>query len=202
MLFLALLTSVFAVIRAAAVATERVDTSLPGLSDMVDRRYNDYPLWTYFHILPGLAFMILGPVQFSERIRRKRLNAHRWSGRIFLVAAMLAVTAAMGMAIQPASYIGPTAIAATYFAGVVFVASLGKAFWHIRRKEIVLHREWMIRAFAIGLAVSTIRLVGLVLFFLVPNLNLHDSVGISFWTGWVINMIGAEFWIHYSKTHI
>src|SRR5262249_20307050 len=47
--------------------------------------------------------------------------------------------------------------AATTLFALFFLFALGKAFRHIQRHEIHLHREWMIRAFSIGLAVATIR---------------------------------------------
>jgi len=48
------------------------------------------------------------------------------------------------------------ATATTLFA-TFFLFALCKAFWYIRQREVALHREWMIRAFAVGLAVATIR---------------------------------------------
>ncbi len=53
------------------------------------------------------------------------------------------------------------AVATTLFA-LFFLFALGKAYWHVIRRHIARHREWMIRAFAIGLAVATIRqIIGL-----------------------------------------
>src|SRR5262249_21371971 len=52
---------------------------------------------------------------------------------------------------------GVTQAAATTIFSVYFLFALAKAYRHILRREFALHREWMIRAFAIGLAVTTIR---------------------------------------------
>ena len=58
--------------------------------------------------------------------------------------------------------------AITLFA-IVFLVSLVKALIHIRRREFALHREGMLRAFAIGLVVATIRpIVGVFLAFPAP----------------------------------
>jgi len=43
--------------------------------------------------------------------------------------------------------------------GVLFLVPLVKGFVHVRAGKVALHREWMIRAFAIGLAVVTQRLI-------------------------------------------
>ena len=77
------------------------------------------------------------------------------------------------------------AAATTLFASF-FLFALCKAFWHIRRGEIALHREWMIRAFSVGLAVATIR----------PILTPHEFFGIAFWIGFVLHLMAAEAWIH------
>jgi hypothetical protein len=51
---------------------------------------------------------------------------------------------------------GVNEAAARFLAGL-FLFRLGKAFWFIRRRNVVLHREWMIRAVAIALGVATTR---------------------------------------------
>jgi hypothetical protein len=78
------------------------------------------------------------------------------------------------------------------------VADLSKAFLHIRQREITLHREWMIRAFSVGLAVAAIRpIVGV--FFATSRfsgLAPHEFFGIAFWIGFTLHLIAAEAWIH------
>ena len=43
--------------------------------------------------------------------------------------------------------------------GVGFLVALGKGFQRVRAGRIDLHREWMIRAFAIALGIVTMRLI-------------------------------------------
>jgi hypothetical protein len=93
---------------------------------------------------------------------------------------------------------GANETAATTFFAVLFLFALGKAFLHIRRREITPHREWMIRAFAIGLAVATVRpIVGL--FFALSDLSPEEFFGIAFWLGFTLNLIAAEIWINYTR---
>jgi hypothetical protein len=51
----------------------------------------------------------------------------------------------------------PEAVAAIAF-GTYFGTALVLAFRAIRRGDVTRHRRWMIRAFALGLAVGTIRI--------------------------------------------
>ena len=93
---------------------------------------------------------------------------------------------------------GVNQAAATTLFSILFLFALTKAFWHVRHREIRLHREWMIRAFAIGLAVATIRPIIGIFFATSPlsGLTPHEFFGIAFWIGFVLHLIAAEAWIH------
>jgi hypothetical protein len=84
--------------------------------------------------------------------------------------------------------------------GAFFLFALGKAVWHIRRKEVALHREWMIRAFAVGLAVATIRpIIGM--FFAtsrITGLTPREFFGTAFWIGFTVQLMAAEAWIQWT----
>src|SRR5258708_9621093 len=45
--------------------------------------------------------------------------------------------------------------AAIVLFGSFFLIALAKGLWHALRQEFAQHREWMIRGYAIGLAVAT-----------------------------------------------
>src|SRR5580765_3485739 len=55
----------------------------------LDDLFAHYPILTIVHIVPGLLFMILGPLQFSRTIRARHLRWHRLSGRIFVICGMV-----------------------------------------------------------------------------------------------------------------
>ena len=57
-----------------------------------------------------------------------------------------------------------------------------------------LHREWVIRGFAIGIGVSTIRVFYDVFLFL-SDISAYENIGISFWLGWSVSLLVAEIWI-------
>src|SRR4029434_4542076 len=103
-----------------------------------------------------------GPLQFSSVIRARHLQWHRRSGRLFLICGLVIGLTALVMSFAMPAIGGVNQAAATTLFGLFFLFALGKAYWHIVHREIALHREWMIRAFATGLAVATIRpIIGL-----------------------------------------
>jgi uncharacterized membrane protein len=175
-------------------ASNPVAAKFSGLDDL----FAHYPILTLIHIVPGLLFMILGPLQFSSTIRARYLRWHRWSGRIFVAVGVVIGISALVMSFAMPAIGGLNQAAATTLFGAFFLFALCKAFWHIRRREIALHREWMIRAFAVGLAVATIRpIIGL--FFAtsrLTGLTPHEFFGIAFWIGFVLQLIAAEAYIH------
>ena len=166
----------------------------------LDVIFDRYPLLTLIHILPGLLFLLLAPFQFSASFRSRHLKVHRIIGRVFLICGLIVGTTALVMSFAMPAIGGVNQAAATVLFGVLFLFALGKAYLHIRRREIALHREWMIRGFAIGLAVTTIRpIVGI--FFAtarISGLTPHEFFGTAFWIGFTTHLIVAESWI---RTH-
>ena len=167
----------------------------------LDDLFAHYPYLTLIHIVPGVLFMILGPLQFSSRIRSRYPRFHHVNGRIFLICGGIVGTSALVMSFGMPAIGGVNQAAATTLFGAFFLFAFGKAFWHIRRREITLHREWMIRGFAVGLAVATIRpIVGF--FFAtsrLTHLTPHEFFGTAFWIGFTLQLIAAEAWIHYTE---
>ena len=205
-IFLALIGSAVAVRRMAhlvpivvggyhppAVTSNPVAAQFVALDDLFAR----YPILTLVHIVPGLLFMLLGPLQFSSTIRARHLRWHRMSGRVLVFCGVVIGISALVMSLGMPAIGGFNQAAATTLFATFFLFALCKAFWHIRRREIPLHREWMIRAFSIGIAVATIRpIIGV--FFATSRfsgLPPREFFGIAFWIGFVLHLIAAEAWI-------
>ena len=156
-----------------------------------------HPAITFLHIIPGALFMMFAPTQFIAKIREKHLWFHRLAGRILVVCGLIIGITALIMSLQMAIG-GANEMAATLLFDILFLYSLGKGFYHIRRGEIAKHREWMIRMFAIGLAIATVRpIVGM--FFALTKLSPHEFFGTAFWLGFTIHLIIAEAWINYTR---
>jgi uncharacterized membrane protein len=146
--------------------------------------------------------MLLGPLQFSSSIRARHLRWHRWSGRLFVACGFVIGISALIMSFGMPAIGGVNQAAATTLFGCYFLVALSRAFWLIRRREIALHREWMIRAFSIGLAVATIRPI-MGIFFATSRfseLKPREFFGIAFWIGFVLHLIAAEAWIHATQS--
>jgi uncharacterized membrane protein len=167
----------------------------------LDDVFARYPVLTLIHILPGLLFIVLGPLQFSHTFRKRHLQWHRRSGRLLFLCGAVVGVSALVMSFAMPSIGGVNQAAATTLFGLWFLFALGKALRHVLRREIALHREWMIRAFSIGLAVATIRPIIAVFFATSPfsGLTPYEFFGAGFWIGFALHLIAAEVWIQWTR---
>ena len=163
----------------------------------LDTGFDRHTILTLLHILPGALFLMLAPFQFIPAIRRKHLQFHRWSGRVLLICGGIIGVSALVMSYKM-NIGGPNETAATTLYGILFLICLINAYRFIRRKEVARHREWMIRAYAVGLGVATTRpIVGM--FFAFRRLTPHEFFGIAFWLGFTTTVLAAEAWIDYTR---
>jgi len=169
----------------------------PSVAEPIEVGFARYPLLTMLHIVPGVLFMVLGPLQFVRRIRAGHPRFHRWSGRVFVASSVVIGVTGLVMGVVMAIG-GANETAATAFFAVIFLLALGKAVAHIRRGDRDRHREWMLRAFSVGLAISTIRPI-IALFFALSDLSPREFFGIAFWLGFTSHLVAAEVWIQHTR---
>ncbi|HUG43662.1 MAG TPA: DUF2306 domain-containing protein [Acidobacteriota bacterium] len=175
----------------------RFQTGIPPPTGSFDEGFYRHPVLTLVHIFPGFIFLTLGPLQFWTRLRVRWIRLHRWTGRAYLVCGLIVGLTAliMGFAI---GFGGANQTTANTVFGGIFLFCLVRAYQCVRNGKIALHREWMIRGFAIGLAIASMRpLVGLFLVF--SNLQAQEILGIVFWLAFTIHLLTAEVWINHTR---
>jgi len=162
-----------------------------GQFDLFDQRYflNRTGMW--LHVLPGLLFLVLGIVQFMPAMRRRSPHLHRWMGRVALASGLMSALVLYWLAFSLPAMGGALTIAGTYVFASWMIISLIAAWWAIRRRQTALHRAFMIRAYAIGSAVATIRLLG-ILGDMVFGINFQANFGLWLWIGMSLHLIAAE----------
>jgi uncharacterized membrane protein len=183
----------------ALFAPSPASSNFPEAATM-DAGFAGHRLLTMLHITPGLLFILFAPLQFVRRLRNRNPKLHRWIGRVVLVSGLIIGSSALVMSPQMAIG-GPNETAATMLFAIVFLFSLSKAYLHIRSGRVSQHREWMIRAFAVGFAVATIRPIVGVFFATsrLTHLTPRDFFGTAFWLGFTIQLMVAEIWINYTR---
>jgi len=119
--------------------------------------FEESPAPMVVHIVASLLYVVLGALQFSAGLRRRRPGWHRLSGRFVVVLGIAAALSALWMnqfyelpdGPNPLLYVFRLVFASTMAAGIVL------GFLAIRRRDVRTHRMWMARAYAIGLGAGT-----------------------------------------------
>jgi len=170
----------------------------PPATDAFGERYAEHPRLTMLHIIPGLLFLTLGALQFVPRIRQRHIRIHRRLGWFLVACAATSGVCALLVSSRFPAFGGVSTQAATVFFGAIFLGSLAKAIRCIRRRQVALHREWMIRTFALAMGVATIRLY-IAFFTILSHYRFLDIFGAAFWLGFATNLLVAEIWINESR---
>jgi hypothetical protein len=111
-------------------------------------------------IVASTRFLLLAPLQFSERLRRRFTGTHRIVGRLYVVSAIL--LSLLGAYIQyynerlgfPRSF---TVLAMVN--AVMLIVATAFAFLFAYRRKITQHRQWMTRSYAIALVFIEVRFI-------------------------------------------
>ena len=161
----------------------------------------EYSKTTTLHIIPGVIYLLLAPFQFLTSIRTKWIDFHRWVGRLLFILTLLVGATAFFMAVV-IPFSGKIESVIVGFFALLFLLAIVKGFISIRSKNILLHREWMIRAFSLGIAIATSRIIFLPLFFSLVSPTLEQVKTlfiISFALAFIGHVIIAELWIRKTR---
>jgi uncharacterized membrane protein len=170
--------------------------------DDLAEKYVAHPWLAYGHIVPGMVYLLGAPFQLSRTFRSRHYALHRRLGRVLLACALLSGVLSVVLGIVFAWGRGAETTATVVF-GSWFVVTLLLAFRAIRDGRVVQHRRWMVRAFAVGLGVATIRIwVGIFTGIQIGLLGLGDATmplratfGVAFWLGLSMHVVFAEWWL-------
>ena len=168
-----------------------------------DIRYYTNALATVLHLGPGFFVMVLGPLQFMRSVRKKHIKLHRISGRIFVLCGVIGAFSGIAIGVfDPFMGIGDQgfneSMATAFFSGFILF-SLVMAIVRIKQRNFGQHREWMIRAFALMLAIATERLM-LTALMSTTDIGVPVLFGTTFWMAGVMNLGAAELWISLTRT--
>lgn len=144
------------------------------------------------HIIGAMLAIIIGPCQFlPQSITRRYLKLHRWLGKTYMVGVLLGGLGGLYMAFL--AYGGLPARAGFAMLAVAWLFSGYRAYKHIRDWEIQLHRQWMIRNYALTFSGVTLRL-WLAIFGL-SGVEFVEAYVLAAWLSWVPNLIVAEWMV-------
>ncbi len=191
LLLLSALPLAFGAVRLSQLATGAEITAS-------NARFFAAPLPIVIHIVSSALYAVVGAFQFVTGDRRRWLGWHRAAGWVSVIAGL-----AVGLSGLWMTVFYPLAVdllfAFRVAVGVGMIASIVLGITTIGRRDVVGHRAWMLRAYALGLGAGTQVLTGMVESVLVAHPDpLSKALGMG--AGWLINLALAEWIIHRRST--
>lgn len=147
------------------------------------------------HIVASTVFSVLGAFQFAAIFRREQPDWHRYAGRVLVACGLIAALSGLWMTqFYPRFEGGDLLYAFRLFFGSAMAVCMVRGYVAIRRRNVMQHRAWMTRGYAIGLGAGTQFVLH------VPWLLLFGQPGVLskallMGAGWVLNLVIAEIGI-------
>jgi len=107
------------------------------------------------HTLSGLIALLSGPIQFSSRLRRRYLGFHRVLGRTYVVSVFIGAATGVALATGRPGFPGTSMQAAAW------IVCTTAAFLTARNRQIIQHRQWMVRSYAVTFTFVSSRVLNL-----------------------------------------
>jgi hypothetical protein len=107
------------------------------------------------HTICGFVALLAGPVQFSSRLRQRYLKCHRVLGLIYVISVF--VGAYTGIALAA----GRPGSPGTSMQAAAWIVCTTAAFITARNSQIVQHRQWMARSYAVTFTFVSSRVLNL-----------------------------------------
>jgi uncharacterized membrane protein len=107
------------------------------------------------HILAGTFALLIGPINFSSRIRQRHLRLHRVLGRIYVISVFVGASTGVALAFGRPGFPGTSGQAAAW------IVCTTAAFITARNRQIIQHRQWMARSYAVTFTFVSSRVLNL-----------------------------------------
>jgi len=107
------------------------------------------------HTLAGIFALLIGPINFSSRFRLRHLKLHRVLGRIYVLSVFIGAATGVALAAGRPGFPGTCGQAAAW------VVCTTAAFITARNRQIVQHRQWMARSYAVTFTFISSRVLNL-----------------------------------------
>jgi hypothetical protein len=103
------------------------------------------------HFAAGGIILVLGCVQLIGRLRRRVPALHRWLGRVYVAAALLAGGGGLAFIVAKGTVGGPVMDIGFGLYGALTILAALQTWRHGRARRQALHRTWAIRLFALAI---------------------------------------------------
>jgi uncharacterized membrane protein len=150
------------------------------------------PIWHFMHVMGGATFGILGPIQFSRVLMHKYGLLHRIVGRVFVAAGAMISLSSLGLLWNFPDTASAAVSSGRLLFGIALGTALAIAMHAIWKRDFNRHRNWMIRAYAIGIGATAVSMVFFPIYVITGEPPLGIVADIAFLGSWTACIVFAE----------
>lgn len=169
-----------------------IDPTFEKFISRKDQILPDPSMWTLmirFHILLALIALLTGPLGVIKRIRVKSIHFHRWNGRLYALSILLNFIP--GIYVSFFATGGWSSTVGFLILNILWLGTTIMGYFFIKRKNMILHSQWMIRSFFLTFANMTIYIIVTTSHNII-HLSYGHSYTIAVWLCWILNLFLAE----------
>ena len=107
------------------------------------------------HSLAGTLALVLGPINFSSRLRQRRLQLHRILGRVYVISVIVGSFTGVALAW------GRPGLPGTSMQAAAWMVCTAAALIAARNRQLTAHRQWMVRSYAVTFTFVSSRILNL-----------------------------------------
>jgi hypothetical protein len=162
----------------------------------IKQQYIHIDVWRvafFVHVYTSMLVLLAGFTQFSNYVLKHLPVLHKVVGYIYVVNVLF-ITGPSGMIMAFWANGGWIGRLGFLVLSTLWIYTTFMAIYYAYKKQIVQHRNFMIRSFALTVSALTLRAWKLGIYYIVelPPMDVYKTVA---WLGFVPNIIWAEWFI-------
>lgn len=158
---------------------------------------NSYLPLFYIHVYSAIFVLVAGFTQFNNYLLKKHKRFHKIAGYFYAVIVIL-LASPSGIFIGYFGNGGVTSKISFILLGILWFWFTLKAILLIRKRNVIAHRQFMLRSFALTFSAITLRFWKVIIVYLFHPAPM-DVYQIVAWLGWIPNLILIEYLIKKNK---
>lgn len=169
-----------------------IDPTFEKFISRKDQILPDPSMWTLmirFHILLALIALLTGPLGVIKRIRVKSIHFHRWNGRLYALSILLNFIPGIYVSLFATG--GWSSTVGFLILNILWLGTTFMGYFFIKRKNMILHSQWMIRSLFLTFSNMTIYIIVTISHNII-HLSYGHSYTIAVWLCWTLNLFLAE----------
>ena len=144
------------------------------------------------HVVGGLVALLTGVFQLWSGLNRRAMSTHPKTGRLYATAVAVGAAGGIWLSITSA-VLGFAWGVALFTLAAAWLATTATAIYLIRTRQVLAHKQWMVRSYIVTFAFVLFRIVT----DHVPaeawwGINYADWSNAMIWPVWVVPLLGYE----------